>query len=107
MTGDRDGPAEAARSVYQLHVIHPDTAERHRQQLQNLFADVLLWALGPGGNIFVKVTMEIVDVRTHTTVLKIDQPVENAQGMAELISRDLDRLDAAQFAAEWGITPSA
>jgi hypothetical protein len=107
MTGDRDGRTGLARSVYELHIIHPDTAERHIRQLQNLFADLLLGALGPGGNIFVKVTFEIVDIRTHATVLTMEQPVEMAQGMADLISKDLDRLDAAQFADEWGITPDA
>jgi len=99
-----------ARAVYELHLIHPDTAERHTQQLKNLLADFLLGGLIMGantspGNVFVKVTFEIVDVRTHRTVLTMDQRVEDAQSLVDLINADLDRLDPPTFADEWGIAP--
>ena len=108
MTGDRDAGAASARSVYELHVIHPDTQERHTQQWKNLFVELLgdLVMLGSTGNVFVKVTLEVVDRRTHAAVLSIRQPAENARGMVELIDADLDRLDAATFAEEWGIARS-
>jgi hypothetical protein len=92
-------PASDARSVYELHLIHPDTTERHTQQLKNLLADFVLGlTLGSPGNVFVKVTLEIVDIRTNRTVLKIDQRVEDAQGLVDLINSDLDRLDPPTFA---------
>jgi hypothetical protein len=94
-----------ARSVYELHLIHPATAQRHSQQLKNLLADFLLGGpiMGSPGNVFVKVTLEVVDVRTHGTVLTMDQRVEDAQGVVDLINADLDRLDAPAFAAEWSV----
>ena len=100
--------ADRARSEYELHVIHPATSERHTQQLKNLLAEFLLGGLFAGantapGNLFVKVTIEIVDRRTGTTVLSMDQLVENATGVVELLDADLDRLDAATFAEQWGI----
>jgi hypothetical protein len=105
VTGDGDERAAPARTVYELHVIHPKTDERHTQQLKNVFAELLgeLIMLGSPGNVFVKVTLEIVDRRTHATVLSLRELVEGAQGMVELIDADLDRLDAATFADEWGI----
>lgn len=104
---------DRARAVYELHVIHPTTAERHTQQLKNLFLDLLLpepfmgARLWGDGNTYVKVTMEIVERSSRRTVLCMDQKVEVAPGVADLIEADLDRLDAATFADEWGITPHA
>jgi hypothetical protein len=99
---------DRARSEYELHVIHPGTSERHTQQLKNLLAEFLLGGLAGGphtssGNLFVKVTIEIVERRTGTIVLSMDQPVENAPGVVELLDADLDRLDAATFAEQWGV----
>ena len=97
--------------MYELHLIHPETAERHRQQLKNLLADILLGGLAVGvnaspGNVFMKVTLEVTDLRTNRTVLTMDERVEEAQGVVDLIDSDLERLDAAAFAARWGISES-
>jgi hypothetical protein len=107
MPGDEG--EQRARAVYELHLIHPDTAERHKQHLKNLLADFLLGGLIVGvntspGNVFIKVTLEVVDLRTDQTVLTMHEIVEDAQGVVDLINADLDRLDAAAFAARWGIT---
>jgi hypothetical protein len=112
VTGDERERADRARSVYALHIIHPDTTKRHTQQLKNLLADLLIsgWIMGANtgpGNVFVKVTLEIVDVRTGRTVLTMDERVENAPGVVDLISADLDRLDARTFADEWGLAADA
>ena len=108
VAGDGEEGAVSARSVYELHVIHPDTAERHTQQWKNFFVELLgdSMMVGSPGNVFVKVTLEVVDRRTHAAVLSIQEPAENARGMVELIDADLDRLDAATFAEEWGIARS-
>jgi hypothetical protein len=87
-------------------MIHPTTEERHVGQFQNLLVDFVLAPLSSiGGNIFVKITLEIVDVRTHTTVMRMQQEADSIQGVVHLINADLDRLDAATFADEWGIKP--
>jgi hypothetical protein len=101
-----EGHSERARSVYELHVIHPHTAERHTQQLKNLLGDFVLGGLplaGSPGNVFVKVTVGIVDRRTGETVLSMNELVEVATGLVDLLDADLDRLDPATFADEWGI----
>ena len=100
---------DRARSVYELHVIHPATSERHTQQLKNLLADLLLGGtlLGSPGNLFATITLEIVDRGTGTTVLSMSQRVEDAPGVVDLLDADLDKLDAARFAEEWGITRTA
>jgi hypothetical protein len=111
VTTNAGEPPIKARAVYELHLIHPDTAERHTQQLKNLLADFLLGGLIMGantspGNLYVKITLEIVDLRTQRTVLQMDQNVEVVEGVVDLINKDLDRLDPGTFANEWGIDPS-
>jgi hypothetical protein len=95
----------SARSIYELHVIDPTTAERYRGHILTVIAELLagLTAGSVGGGSMMKLTLEVVDIRNGSTVVTMRENTEAADGLAELIETDLDRLDAAAFAKEWGI----
>jgi hypothetical protein len=95
----------SARSIYDLHVIDPTTAERYQGHILTVIVELLagLTAGTVGGGSMMKLTLEVVDIRNGSTVLTMREDTETAHGLAELIETDLDRLDAAAFAREWGI----
>jgi hypothetical protein len=98
-------PSTSARSVYELHLIDPTTAERHHARAVEVIAEVLAgFSFGVvGGGSSVKLTLDVVDRRTGATVLTMREFHESARRLAEMVDADLDRLDAEQFAAEWGV----
>jgi hypothetical protein len=93
-----------ARHVYELRVVDPTTGEQLWHSLTNLLEDLILGALGDGGgSIFAeKVELRIVE-RENGHVVASMHASNDAQSLARLIADDLDRLDADQFATEWGI----
>jgi hypothetical protein len=101
-----DANPGSARSTYELHLIHPTTAARHSALIKDVLLDIVLKDM-TGSVIFSKVTTEIIDLRTGVAVLTMRETPDVAQGLVDLVNADLDRLDAASFAKEWGIKPSA
>ena len=60
------GAGETARSTYQVRVRDPDTAERVGDQVRTVLRELPFF--GPFSPHFVKVTIEIVNVRTGAVV---------------------------------------
>ena len=99
--------ATPARSVYELHVINPTTQERHRALIGSVLAELVagLTAGTLGGGSTVRLTLEVVDLRSGTSVMTMRELPAAASRLAKVIDADLDRFGAAAFAKEWGVEP--
>jgi hypothetical protein len=98
-----DGVAEPARSLYDVRVLSVEPEEQAREAVTTFVRGAVEWILGgiPGGQ---RVRVEIVDVDTGEGLLSFMEAPDNAELLRRKIASDLDRLDAATFAAEWGLT---
>jgi hypothetical protein len=98
MTGDR------ARVVYELRVTDASAADRHEALLKSLLASLLDHSMYAFPE---KVEVLIVDRRTDEIVWSRRTGSDVARLFAVDIDKDLDRLDPAAFATEWGIATNA
>jgi hypothetical protein len=95
-----------ARKAYELRVAELSTDDQTRHTLVNVFSSFLLGPLGGRlENIPGAVELHIVDLRNGNVVASM-KAGEDASSLAKLIATDLDRLDAEDFATEWGIDRS-
>jgi hypothetical protein len=99
----------AARSAYEVRVI--DIAnERHFGQGLVLLLELGFGATGVGGlsgDSLSGVTVELVDRRNDAVLLSWRLLPDNAHAMVTRIEAGLDRLNAQEFAKEWGIATRA
>ena len=94
---------EPAREIYELRIAD---VERGEQSARNVVEGVANVLLGPLGRRFEDIAgtveVHIVERRTGKVVVSM-KASDDARGVANLVSADLDRLDADAFAIEWGI----
>jgi hypothetical protein len=98
---------ETARSVYAFEVVDAAAPDRHNALFKSVVVSLLSLPMGHWEAFPAKVVIHIVDRRTNEVVWSRHSEPEVARLFAVDIDRDLDRLDPAGFAAEWGIARSA
>ena len=96
-----------ARSAYAFEVVDAAAPDRHNALFKSLLVSILSLPMGHWEAFPAKVVIHIVDRRTDEIVWTRHSEPEVARLFTVDIDRDLDRLDPAAFAVEWGITPSA
>jgi hypothetical protein len=94
-----------ARAVYELRVTDASASDRHDALFKSLLASLLDHGIAHA--IPEKVAGHIVDRRTHEIVWSRRTGSDVARLFVVDIDKDLDRLDPAAFAAEWGIATNA
>jgi hypothetical protein len=102
--GDEEG--KSARSRYQLRVIHPHTGAHLVGELGDLLA-ALIAGTPSSSSVFIKVTLQVVDLRTDSIVATMRVTPDVASELTQSIGKDLDRLNPTAFAEEWGIKAGA
>lgn len=88
----------AARSVYELQIVHPTT--RQRRAHFSWLAEVLM-AFGSDGASPTYLTMDIVDKRSGSVVRTMGELPVAATDLATEIEGDLDHLAPDAFAQKW------
>ena len=95
---------ESARSLYELRIVDASSVDHETALAKTLLVNLL--DVGSGGfatSFPAHVEVLIIDRRTGETVFARHTDPEVARLLAIDIGENLDRLDAVDFAREWGI----